>query len=110
VIAAAPEESDELPIFIPTELPQFAANYVENRPGSSQHTNLLEAGFFKLFFTDPVVEIISNRLLLTIFWTPAMINGANCHILHPCLPAEGINVRASLLQPWCFYGQVIHAS
>jgi hypothetical protein len=51
VIAAAPEECiDELPTFILTQLPQFAANYVENRPGYSQYANLSEAGFFKLFF------------------------------------------------------------
>jgi Transposase IS4 len=62
VIAAAPEECiDELPSFIPTQLPQFVANYVENRPGYSQYTNLSEAGFFKLFFSDPVVEIISKE-------------------------------------------------
>jgi hypothetical protein len=35
VIVPAPECSDELPTLIPTELPQFAANYVENRPGYS---------------------------------------------------------------------------
>jgi hypothetical protein len=58
VIVAAPECTNELPILLPTELPQFAANYVENRPGYSQYTNLLEAGFFKLFFSDSVVEIL----------------------------------------------------
>jgi hypothetical protein len=61
VIAAAPECSDELPTLISTELPQFAANYVENRPGYSQYTNLSEAGFFKLFFSDVVVEILSKE-------------------------------------------------
>ena len=36
VIAAALAECvDELPTFILIELPQFAANFVENRPGSS---------------------------------------------------------------------------
>jgi Transposase IS4 len=61
VIAAAPECSNELPTLILTELPQFAANYIENRPGYSQYTTLSEAGFFKLFFTDIVVEIISKE-------------------------------------------------
>ena len=61
VIAAAPECSDELPTLISTELPQFAANYVEIRPGYSQYTNLSEAGFFKLFFSDVVVEILSKE-------------------------------------------------
>jgi hypothetical protein len=59
---AAPEECiDELPTFIPTQLPQFVANYVENRPGYSQYANLLGAGFFKLFFSEPIVEIISKK-------------------------------------------------
>jgi hypothetical protein len=61
VIAPAPECSDELPTLIPIELTQFAANYVENRPGYSQYTNLLEAGLFKLFFNDVVVKIISKE-------------------------------------------------
>jgi Transposase IS4 len=61
VIAAAPEYTDELPTLISIELPQFAANYVENRPGYSQYTNLSEAGFFKLFFSDLVVKIISKE-------------------------------------------------
>jgi hypothetical protein len=62
VIAAAPEECvDKLPTFIPTELPQFTANYVVNRPGFSQYTNRSEAGFFKLLFSDSVVEIVSKE-------------------------------------------------
>jgi len=61
VIAAAPECTDELPTLIPTELPQFVANYVENRPGYSQYAGLLEAGFFKLFFSDVVVEILAKE-------------------------------------------------
>ena len=61
VIVAAPECTDELPTLLPTELPQFVANYVENRPGYSQYTNLSEAGFFKLFFSDSVVEILSKE-------------------------------------------------
>jgi hypothetical protein len=35
VIAATPEGSDEPPILILIELPQFQANYVQNRPGCS---------------------------------------------------------------------------
>jgi hypothetical protein len=61
VIAPAPECSEELPTIIPTELPQFKANYVENRPGRSQYTDLSESGFFKLFFSDSVVEILSKE-------------------------------------------------
>ena len=61
VIAAAPECTDEPPILIPIELPQFAANYVKNRPGYPQYTNLSETGFFKLFFGDSVVEILSKE-------------------------------------------------
>jgi hypothetical protein len=59
VIAAAPECTDEPPTLIPTELPQFNANYVYNRAGSSRYINLSELGFFKLFFSDSVLEIIS---------------------------------------------------
>jgi hypothetical protein len=61
VITAALEEGIELPTFILTELPQYTANYVENWPGYSQYTHLSEAGFFGLFFSDSVVEIISKE-------------------------------------------------
>jgi hypothetical protein len=40
VIVPAPECRDEPPTLIPTELPQFKANYVENRAGQSQYSNL----------------------------------------------------------------------
>ena len=61
MIAPAPECSDEPPTLISTELPHFNANYVENRTGRSQHANLSEMGFFKLFFSDFVVEILSEE-------------------------------------------------
>jgi hypothetical protein len=61
VIVPTLECSNKLPTLILTELPQFAANYIENRPGYSQYTTLSEAGFFKLFFSDLVVEIISKE-------------------------------------------------
>jgi hypothetical protein len=61
VIEAAPECSDEPPTLIPTELPHFKANYVLNRAGCSRYTGLSESGFFKLFFSDPVVEILSKE-------------------------------------------------
>ena len=57
-IAPAPECSDEPPTEIPTELPHFEANYVQNRPGQFRYINLSELGFFKLFFSDSVIEII----------------------------------------------------
>jgi Transposase IS4 len=60
VIAAAPEGVDAPPTLISTELPQFEPDSVENRDGCSQHTNLSESGFFRLFFSDLVVEIISQ--------------------------------------------------
>ena len=62
VIEPAPECADGLPTFISTELPYFAANYVENRPGCPTYTNLSEYGFFKLFFSDVVVEILSKEI------------------------------------------------
>jgi hypothetical protein len=61
VLAAAPEYSEAPPTSISTELPHFKANYVENRPRCSRHTSLLELGFFKLFFSDSVVEILSKE-------------------------------------------------
>ncbi len=61
VIAPAPESIDELPTFIPTELPQFEANYVLYRAGSSQYSNLSELGFFELFFSPIVVQILSDE-------------------------------------------------
>jgi hypothetical protein len=57
VIAAAPEDTDELPILISTELPYFKANYIQNRPGCSRYTGISELGFFGFFFSDSVVEI-----------------------------------------------------
>jgi hypothetical protein len=61
VIEPAPECADGLPTFILTELPHFVANHVENRPGCPQYTDLSEYGFFKLFFSDVVVEILSKE-------------------------------------------------
>jgi hypothetical protein len=61
VVAPAPENSDKPPTLIATELPHFKANYVPNRRGEFQHTNLSEIGFFKLFFSDLVVEILSEE-------------------------------------------------
>ncbi len=61
VIASAPECTDEQPTFIPTELSQFETNYVQNRAGASQHSNLSELGFFELFFSSIVIEILSEE-------------------------------------------------
>ena len=61
MIAPAPKYSDEPPILIPTELPHFNASYVKNRHRESHNINLSETGFFKLFFSDLVVEILSEE-------------------------------------------------
>ena len=63
VIAPASECIDETedPILISTELPQFTLKYVPNRDGASQYTGLSEEGFFKLFFSDSVVQILSEE-------------------------------------------------
>jgi hypothetical protein len=74
-IAVAPEFGDEPPTFIPTELPQFEANYVDNRPGASKHVGLSELEFFTLFFDDVVMEILVKETN----------NYAECHKLHPPL-------------------------
>jgi hypothetical protein len=62
VIEPAPECANELPTFILIELPHFMANHVENRPGCPQYTSLSEYGFFKLFFSDVMVEILSKEI------------------------------------------------
>jgi hypothetical protein len=61
VIEPASEYIDEGPILIPTELPQFKANYILNRDGASQYTRLSESDFFKLYFSDSVVQILSEE-------------------------------------------------
>jgi Transposase IS4 len=60
VIAAAPECTDGLPSLISTQLPQFMANYVTNRPGCPKYADLSDSGFFTLFFSDSVIEILSK--------------------------------------------------
>ena len=61
VIEPAPECTEELPTLLSTELSQFEANYVQNRTGFSQYTNLSELGFFEFFFSPTVVEILSEE-------------------------------------------------
>ena len=61
VIAPAPECTDELPTLLSTELPHFEANYVQNRAGSSQYSGLSELGFFELFFSPIVVQILAEE-------------------------------------------------
>ncbi len=108
VIAPAPECADEPPTLISTELPQFNANYVLNRTGASQYTGLSESGFFKLFFSDSVVEILSKetnsyaeqQLQDPLF--PSLSLPSNCHWV-PITPAEiyvylGINIYFGLYQ------------
>ena len=61
VIAPAPECSNKPPQLISTELPHFRANYVQNRLGYTLYTNLSEIGCFELFFSDFVVQILSEE-------------------------------------------------
>jgi hypothetical protein len=83
VIAATLEESiNEPPAFILTQLPQFVANYVDNQPGYSQYTDLSEAGFFALFFSDAVVKIIlkeTNAYADLRCQNPPLSEQATCH-------------------------------
>ena len=46
----------------PPTLPHFAANYVSSRAGASKDADLSKLGFFKLFFSDSVVEILSEEI------------------------------------------------
>ncbi|KAF7502482.1 hypothetical protein GJ744_005670 [Endocarpon pusillum] len=93
VIAPASECADELPTLISTELPQFDANYVENRAGAPRYTVLSALGFFTLFFSDLVVEILSKEtnsyaeyhLRYPSF--PPLSLPSNCHWI-PTTPAE----------------------
>lgn len=62
VIAPAPECTDESPTLISTELSHFDANYVENRCGEPHYTSLSKINFFKLFFSDFVVEILFEEI------------------------------------------------
>jgi hypothetical protein len=61
VLIAAPEYSEALPISVLIELSYFKANYIKNRPKYSRYTSLSESGFFKLFFNDSVVKILSKE-------------------------------------------------
>ena len=58
VIEPASECTEELSILLSTELPQFKVNYVQNRTGSSQYTNLSELDFFEFFFSPTVMKIL----------------------------------------------------
>ncbi len=61
MIEAAPkstEGADEPSTPVSTELPQFKANYVQNRAGAPRYTDLSVLGFFQLFFSDFVVEML----------------------------------------------------
>ena len=81
VIAPTLECADEPPKLISAELPHFEANYVQNRAGAPRYTGLSELGFFQLFFSDSVVEILSKETnsldpskrstaLIAAFYTP----------------------------------------
>ena len=64
VIEATPksaEGADESSVSISTELPHFEANYVQNRAGAPRYTDLFKLDFFKFFFNDSVVEILSEE-------------------------------------------------
>jgi Transposase IS4 len=103
VIAPAPECSNRPPVLISTELPHFNANYVENRSGRPQYTDLSESGFFGLFFSDFVVEILSketNTYAEFKFQNPSPDFLPKCHWI-PTTPAEirvylGINLHFGL--------------
>lgn len=92
VIEPVPECADGLLTFISTELPYFAANYVENRPGCPQHTDLSECGFFKLFFSDAVVEILSKETNANTEFrqqNPPL----SLHATHPWVPTTSKEIR-----------------
>ena len=90
VIAAVPKCTDEGPILISTELPQFKVNYVSNWPEASKYTDLSELGFFKLFFSDFVVKILSKE---TNFYAESKLQDLSSSLYKKChwvstIPAE----------------------
>jgi Transposase IS4 len=90
VLVAAPEYSEAPPTSVSTELPHFEVNYVENRSGCSRHAGLSESGFFKLFFSDSVVEILSketNSYAESKLQNPPLSLQKTCHWV-PTTPAE----------------------
>ena len=90
VIEPVPECIKELPTLLSTELSQFEANYVQNRAGSSQYTNLSELGFFELFFSPTIVEILSEEtnsyVEFHLYNLPCLLS-KSCHWI-PTTPAE----------------------
>ncbi|KAF7502237.1 hypothetical protein GJ744_006420 [Endocarpon pusillum] len=100
---AAPEgaDKDEPPTLISTELPEFKANYVQNRAGAPRYTSLSTIGFFQLFFSDFVVEMLSeetNKYAASKLENPSFLE--KCHWV-PTTPAEilvfiGINLYFGL--------------
>ena len=90
VIAPALESTIEPLTLISTELPHFAANYVLNRAAAPQYISLSESGFFKLFFSDSVVEIFSketNSYAEFHLQSPPLSLHENCHWV-PTTPSE----------------------
>jgi hypothetical protein len=54
LIAAAPEDASKPPTLIPSEIPEFEANYVKDRAGYSRYTGFPEYQLFALFFTEKI--------------------------------------------------------
>jgi Transposase IS4 len=57
-IAAASEDASKPPTLIPSEIPEFEANYVKNRAGYSRYTGFPEYQLFALFFTEKIVQTL----------------------------------------------------
>ncbi|KAF7502632.1 hypothetical protein GJ744_005426 [Endocarpon pusillum] len=101
VIEAPPEGADEPPTPISIQLPQFKANYVQNRAGTPRYTGLSALGFFQLFFSDLVVEMLSeetNQYAAAKLQNPSLLE--KCRWV-PTTPAEilvfiGINIYFGL--------------
>ncbi|KAF7502948.1 hypothetical protein GJ744_004794 [Endocarpon pusillum] len=100
-VIEATEGADEPSTPISTELPQFKANYVENRAGAPRYTGLSALAFFQLFFSDFVIEMLSketNKYAAAKLQNPIFLK--KCHWV-PITPAEilvfiGINLYFGL--------------
>jgi hypothetical protein len=58
LIAAAPEDASKLPTLIPSEIPEFEANYVKDRAEYSRYTGFPEYQLFALFFIEKIVQTL----------------------------------------------------
>ena len=60
-VSKSVQDTDEFSVSISTELLHFETNYVQNRVGAPRYTDLSKLNLFKFFFSDSVVETLSEE-------------------------------------------------